>query len=85
MRSVITFDTLEYLEGLKKAGMNAEEAEAITKATQKALNQILDTYDIATKKDIRDLKVELQSFIIKSITSSIGVICSIQAILHIFR
>ena len=42
MRSTITFDTLEYSEELKKSGMKPETAEAITKATQKALNQLVD-------------------------------------------
>ena len=46
------FDTLAYMDELKRAGIKVEEAEAITKATQKALIQVMENRDLATKSDI---------------------------------
>ena len=83
MRS-ITFDTLEYMDELKKSGMKQEVAEAITKATSKAFMQMLDTKEIATKKDLTNMKLELQAFIVKAITTSIVIIGGLQTVFHFF-
>lgn len=84
MRSV-SFDTLEYLDVLKKAGMKEAEAEAITKATSQALNQMIEYNKIVTKDDIINLKIDLQSFIIKSISTSIMILGGWQALLSYFH
>lgn len=56
MHSSISFDTLDFMDELKKSGIQESHAEAITKATAKALYQALETSSLATKKDISDLK-----------------------------
>jgi Protein of unknown function (DUF1640) len=56
MSATITFDTLSFMDELKRSGMDQEHAEAITKATAKALSQALEANSIATKRDISDLK-----------------------------
>lgn len=56
MRASITFDTLDFMDELKRSGMQQDHAEAITKATAKALSQALEANAIATKKDISELK-----------------------------
>lgn len=85
MRATISFDTLEYMDELKRAGMKAAEAEAITKATAKAFTQMMETKDIATKKDLYDLQNDLKSFIVKCVTTSICVLGGIQTLLHFMR
>lgn len=85
MRANVTFDTLEYMDELKRSGMEQEQAEAITKATAKAFTQMMETKDLATKKDIQELKVDLQNFIVKAITTSIVILGGIQTIIHFFR
>jgi hypothetical protein len=85
MRANVTFDTLEYMDELKRSGMKQEEAEAITKATAKAFTQMLDTKEVATKKDLQELKMELQSFIVKAITTSILILGGLQTIFHFFK
>lgn len=82
MQGYITFDTLEYMDELKRSGMKQAEAEAITKATAKAFNQMLDTKDIATKKDLNEMKMELQAFIVKAITTSIFILGGLQTFFH---
>jgi hypothetical protein len=52
----IAFDTLQFTDELKKSGIDQGHAEAITKATAKALSQVLEARNIATKSDISDLK-----------------------------
>ncbi len=56
MRASITFDTLDFMDELKRGGMQQDHAEAITKATAKALSQALEANSIATKRDISELK-----------------------------
>lgn len=85
MISNITFDTLECVNDLKKCGLKQETAEAITKATAKALNQMMDIKEIATKKDLIALRIELQAFIVKSISYSIAILASLQTIFHFIR
>lgn len=75
------FDALEYMDDLKKSGIEQEQAEAMTKAMAKAFSQMLDNQQLATKVDLKDLKMELQSFIVKSVISTIGILGGIQAIL----
>ena len=59
MRSYITFDTLEYMDELKRSGMKHEEAEAITKATSKAFNQMMETKEVSTKLDLKELELRM--------------------------
>lgn len=85
MRATITFDTLEYMDELKRSGMKQAEAEAITKATAKAFNQMLETKEVVTKQDLHAMKIELQSFIVKAITTSIVVLGGLQTIFHFYK
>lgn len=81
MRAAITFDTLEYMDELKRSGMRQEEAEAITKATAKALNQLVETKELATKSDLQEIKVELIKFISESTWKTIGILATFQTII----
>lgn len=88
MRSIISFDTLEYMDELKKAGMNNKEAEAITKATAKAFNQIMETREVSTRSDITSIKEEINQVkveLIKTIHDStwktIGMLATFQTII----
>lgn len=81
MRANVTFDTLDFMDELKRSGMKQEEAEAITKATAKALNQMVETKELATKKDLQDIKVELIKFISESTWKTIGILATFQTII----
>jgi hypothetical protein len=81
MRATVTFDTLEYMDELKRAGMKIEEAEAITKATQKAFNQMIDTKELATKMDLNEIKVELVKYISDSTWKTIGILATFQTVI----
>lgn len=50
--STITFDSLEFVETLTKAGVPEAQARAEAKAINSAFKQIVDSKDLATKQDI---------------------------------
>ncbi len=81
MRTAITFDTLEFMDELKRSGMKPEAAEAITKATSKALNQMMETKELATKKDLNDTKIELIKYISDSTWKTIGILATFQTVI----
>ena len=56
----ITFDTLEFADTLQKAGVPREQAEAMARASQKAIGLVVEQKDLATKKDILELRMELK-------------------------
>jgi hypothetical protein len=85
MRATPTFDTLEYMNELKRSGMKQEEAEAITNANTKAFNQMIDTKELSTKTDLMTLKSELQSFIVRCVTTTIVILGGLQTIFHFVK
>lgn len=50
--STITFDSLEFVETLTKAGVPEAQAKAEAKAIGNAFKQITDSKELATKQDI---------------------------------
>jgi len=60
MKSTLTFDTLQYANTLKDSGMDQQVAEAITIATANAFAEMMETKELATKSDIKDLEVALK-------------------------
>lgn len=55
----LTFDTLEFVKTLEKAGIPKEHAEAITKAQKKAFGEMVAARDLATSKDLLELEKRL--------------------------
>lgn len=55
--STITFDTHKFVRNLKASGINEQQAEAITDAIRDAQ----DSSDVATKGDLREFRVEINS------------------------
>ena len=55
--SAITFDTLKFANTLKQAGVPDKQAEAEARAVADAIGEV----DVATKRDIEDLKREMQA------------------------
>ena len=53
--STITFDTLKFADTLKAAGVPAAQAEAEARAVAAAIGEV----DVATKRDIDDLRKEI--------------------------
>ena len=57
--SALTFDTLQFVQRLKKAGMQSNEAEAIAEVIAEAVRGGQTNADIATKRDIAILETRI--------------------------
>ena len=57
--SQLTFDTLEFVKTLEKAGIPKAHAEAITAAQKQAFGKMAAARDLATKKDLLELEKRL--------------------------
>lgn len=55
--SAITFDTLKFADTLKAAGVPDKQAEAEARAVAAAIGEV----DVATKRDIEDLRKDMQA------------------------
>lgn len=55
----LTFDTLEFVKTLEKAGIPKEHAEAITTAQKQAFGEMASARDLATRKDLLELEKRL--------------------------
>ena len=62
--ATITFDTLAFVKQLKAAGFDEAQAEALSNAHKKSLNDIIEDR-LATKKDLKELEFGLKSDIIR--------------------
>ncbi|MDR3299612.1 MAG: DUF1640 domain-containing protein [Candidatus Accumulibacter sp.] len=56
MGVTLTFDTLQFVQRLKKAGIKETEAEAIAEAVR----DVQTNSDVATKRDLVEVKAELK-------------------------
>lgn len=86
-----SFNNLEYFENLKSSGLEEKESEAIIKSIENMIRNsgIVNESDIINlKKDIKidliNLKMELQSFIIKTVMTAVMLLGSLQTIYHFF-
>ena len=55
----ITFDTLAYSRTLQDAGMPREQADALAKAQKTAIDEMVESRELATKGDIREAEMRL--------------------------
>jgi hypothetical protein len=57
MTTAISFDTLQFVQRLKKAGIKETEAEAIAEAVR----DVQTNTDVATKYDLAEVKAKLET------------------------
>lgn len=77
----ITFDTLEFADTLQKAGVPREQAEAMARASQKAIGLVVEQKDLATKKDILELRNEMLAMKADLIRWMVGLVAGLGAFL----
>ena len=70
----ITFDTLKFADTLKQAGVPSAQAEAEARAVAAAIGEV----DVATKRDIDDLKKDMQAMEMR-LTIKLGAIITVAA------
>jgi polyhydroxyalkanoate synthesis regulator phasin len=64
--STITFDGLEFVDTLTKAGVPEAQAKAEAKAISNAFKQIVDSKDLATKQDLAVLEERMTANLYKA-------------------
>lgn len=84
----VTFDTLAYANKLKRAGLEATIAETQASAIAEIFSE-LSRNQLATKDDMRLLRddihrfeIKMYTFIAKSVSFTVVILGSIQALLH---
>ena len=82
--TVIAFDTLAFANKLKEAGMDPKLADVQSEETAKILMD-LTTNQLATKKDLNELKLDMYAFTVKVATFTVGILGGIQALLHFIK
>ncbi len=78
--STITFDTLKFSDTLKAAGVPDKQAEAEARAVAAAIGEV----DVATKRDIDDLRHEMQSMELRLVIKLGGIIAIAVGIIVAF-
>ena len=76
----ITFDTLKFSDTLKAAGVPDKQAEAEARAVAAAIGEV----DVATKRDIDDLRREMQSMELRLVIKLGGIIAIAVGIIVAF-
>jgi folate-dependent phosphoribosylglycinamide formyltransferase PurN len=55
--SAVTFDTLKFVDHLRGAGVPEAQAKAMSDAQKELFTEIFDQKELATKTDIKELKI----------------------------
>ena len=93
--TMTAFDTLAYARKLKDAGVEDNIAEAQSEATAEifhaliverlATKEDLSKVEIAFKSDLKDLKSEMQAFIVKSLSAFVLILGGLQTLFHFIK
>jgi hypothetical protein len=75
--SAITFDTHQLVKELQQRGFSAEQAEGINDALKNALT----VGEVATRRDLKELELNLTIKIGALIVAAIGLITAIQKVI----
>lgn len=75
-----TFNAITYAKKLKDAGMPVNTADVQAEEMSNFINQTL-----ATKDDLRMLKMELQGFIVKALITAMAVMATVQGLIQLIR
>lgn len=77
--AVITFDTLAFSKTLQASGMPKEQADAFAEAQKKAISEIIETKELATKVDLEKNKHEILKWMISSMLAQTAIIAAFIA------
>jgi len=78
--SATTFNAITYANKLKDAGMATRIADVQAEEMSEFINSTL-----ATKDDLRILKIELQGFMVKGLVVAISLIVTLQNVVQFMK
>ncbi len=61
------FDPIEYAQQLRGVGVSFEQADIQAQAFEKVINDVTHNHDLATKKDLSELKLDLIQWLLKTV------------------
>ena len=79
--SIVTFDTLKFVEKLKKAGLEEKTAIALAEAQSEVFSEALDS-QLATKQDLVELKLDMIKWMVGLGFAQIALLVGILAKMH---
>ena len=79
--SAVTFDTLKFVERLKKAGIEEKTAIALAEAQSDVFSEALDS-QLATKHDLLELKLDMIKWMVGLGVAQIALLVGILAKMH---
>lgn len=60
----MTFDPIEYAKQLRNVGVSQEQADVQAQTIEKVINDVTKNYNLVTKQDLAELKLELIKWIL---------------------
>ena len=82
--TVIAFDTLNFANKLKDAGMSEKLADVQAEETAKILND-LTTNQLVTKSDLKELEMKMYGFMVKVAMFTVGILGGLQTLFHFVK
>lgn len=80
--TVITFDTLAFSKTLQASGMPKEQADAFAEAQKKAISEMVETKELATKADLEQNKHEILKWMIATMLAQTALIVAVIAFMR---
>ncbi|EKD54174.1 MAG: hypothetical protein ACD_60C00119G0020 [uncultured bacterium] len=84
MMAHVAFDTLAYANKLKAAGADSKLAETQAEATAEILTSLVNE-QLATKSDLKDLEMKLQTTFFKMISAAVTILGGLQILFHFLK
>lgn len=92
MFSILSVDTIAYLNELKMSGIAEEHAEAIMRVTRKALEDFVEKdafvkqtdirlLELSIKKELQETKFEIIKYIHQTSWKTIGILATVQVVI----
>lgn len=78
---VIAFNTLNFANKLKEAGMSPALADVQSEETAKILNDLTQNQLVA-KQDLKDLEMKLYGFMVKTAMFTVCILGGLQTLFH---
>lgn len=75
--STLTFNTLKFVKKLESAGMSGAKAEAIAEAQRDAFQEMMKISEMATRKDLVELKFDLLKWIVGLAFAQVSILIGI--------
>jgi acid phosphatase family membrane protein YuiD len=78
----LKFDPIEYTKLLRSVGVSQDQADVQAQAIEKVINNLVESQDLVTKKDLAELKLELIKWILGTGVGTVLALVGIVKFIH---